>query len=575
MSAFRAAWLLGVVLVLDACGRTGRNPADSESPDPVVSNGGGAGAAAAAGASSVVGGPDASAGQPGLDCAQGSSSPGPSPLTRLDNVELNNSVRALLPPGTSGADLPWLPEDRYADASITPPIKLDTLDKLRALNSAVAELLTADDSAQGWLAGCDVTTMGEEACAASLGAPFLERAYRRPLTDKDREEMAAAFSAGRRLGGDFASGMRAVVEGALENPSFIYLLEHGTGRIEGEAVELTGYETAARLSYFLTSGPPDEDLLEAARQGSFDATRLAEQARRVLDTAASRSALSRFYTRRFASDELVDVPELDFTADLAKDAVESSRLFVEDVFFGDRGTLGALLTEPSVWTNGALASYYGYPASGDGWQKVALEPAHQSGFFTQPAFLASSSHGDSVSAVIRGARILRQVLCYDLEPPPPNVDMVPFDPTPPATERGRLEMHSSNPACRDCHAPIDPVGLSFGHYDAVGKWRDVEGGLPVDASGTLDRTEAAGPFSDATELMQTISGTTEAASCFSRLWLERALRRPYADADACIEEQVTGAFVGNGGKIVPLLIDIAQIDSFRYRLKSDLANGNP
>jgi hypothetical protein len=150
------------------------------------------------------------------------------------------------------------------------------------------------------------------------------------------------------------------------------------------------------------------------------------------------------------------------------------------------------------------------------------------------------------------------------------------EPGPPLLgERARLEAHSTNPACYDCHAHIDPAGLAFGHYDAIGKWRDDDDGAPVDASGVLDRTDAAGPFSDAVELMQKISSSDDAARCFTRLWLERAQRRAYAESDACAEDALTRRFVDGGGKILPLLLDVAQTDALRYRLKSELPDVEP
>lgn len=481
-------------------------------------------------------------------------------------------MRALLPDGSEPASLPWLPEGRAA-TEVTP---LATLELVRQLASAVARRLTADTSPQGWLAECDVATVGESACVDALAAPFLERVYRRPLTEEDRANLADDFAMGKKLGGDFRSGMRAVVEVALQSPEFLYLLALGSEPTVGDAVELTSFETAARLSYFLTAGPPDAELMTAAKRGRFDEESLAAQAQRLLSGAAAREAISRFYTQRLASDVLVPLPELGLTADLAKDAVESSRRFVEDVVFDGSGTLRGLLTEPQVWTNAALADYYGYPGSGADWWKVELDAAQRAGFFTQPAFLTSSARGQRVSAVVRGTRIMRQVLCYDVLPPPAGVEGAPVEPpVPNATERELLEAHSRNPACHDCHRHIDPAGLAFGHYDTVGKWRDQDSGEPVDASGELDVTDAAGPFADAVELMQKISSSNDAARCFSRLWLERAQRRSYTDTDACTEDEITRRFIEGGGKIVPLLLDVAQSDALRYRLKSELPSAEP
>lgn len=508
------------------------------------------------------------------DCASDSPRPGPSPLTRLDNTELNNSIRALLPPGTSEAGLPWLPEERAQNDVMDSPPSSDTVERLHALAHSVALRMT-DGRGEGWLAGCDVEAEGEAACRDSLGAEFLERAYRRPLTTEDQEELANAFEMGRKVGGSFASGMRAIVELALQSPDFVYLLELGDGSAVGDAVELTSFETAARLSYFLTGGPPDAELNAAATLGPLSDEQLAAHARRLAESPNGRMALSLFYTRQLGADHLAEVPELGFDADLARDALEGSRRFVDDVLFNGPGTLSALLTEPSAWTNGALAAYYGYSAVGDDWQKVLL-PSRSSGFFTQPAFLASTSRSSYVSAVQRGVRVLRQVLCYDVPPPPvEGMTSLPEASTAPTTDRGRLEAETRSTACQQCHVYIDPVGLAFGNYDAVGKWRDDEQGTTVDASGVLDRTEAAGTFSNAAGLMQNIADSVDAKSCFVRLWLGRAQRRPVVASDACVEQKLTRSFLEGGGEILPLLEDIAQSDALRYRSRSELPPSRP
>lgn len=561
-----APWLLGLGVALAGCGKTGKNP---HADTPAGSGGGGgiAGSASTAGANGDF------AGAPPLDCDGDSPRPGPSPLTRLDRIEVNSSVRALLLPGASVAEGLFLSENVYDYAATEPP-SYDTVKALHALAGAVAVELTEGPSAQGWLAECDVGANGEEACRDLLLGPLLERAYRRPLTAEDREELAEVFASGRKLGGDFQSGLRAVIEVALQGPDFLYLLELGNGQRAGDAVELTGFESAARLAYFLTASPPDAELMEAAKQGSFSAEELAAQAARLLELPSSRRALSGFYARRFSAHPPKENPELGLTTDLARDAVEASRRFVEDVVFDGSGTFRALLTEPSVWTNGPLAAYYGYPATGSDWQKVSLEATRYGGFFTQPAFLSSVSSGTYASEIRRGTRLLRQVLCYDLPPPPEEVELSPLEPPPAnATARQRVEHETRAASCAECHQYINPVGFAFGHYDAVGKWRAQDQGAPVDASGVLDRTDAAGPFTDALGLMQNIAGSQDAQGCFVQLWLERAQRRAPAPADECNEVELTSAFVESGGKIVPLLVDISRSDNLRYRLQSELSNG--
>jgi Protein of unknown function (DUF1588)/Protein of unknown function (DUF1592)/Protein of unknown function (DUF1595) len=556
---------LAFALALAGCGKTAREGASAEGGTAPTTETGGAGSGGAGPLGVGLGGQDVG-GLPGLDCEAGAG-PGldPAPLARLSNEELNNSVRALLPSGTNDVGLPWLPADEAGYAAL-PNVSTEAV---HALAHAVALRLTTDGAA--FLGGCDPGARGDDECREALLFPFVERAYRRPLEDEDREELAAVFAAGRELGGDFASGARAVIEVALENPDFVYLIERGTEPVPGDAlVDLTSYERAARLSYFLTASPPDDELWAAAKAKELDAAALAKHAERLLDSRLSGAQLSRFYARWVGAGTPSEITPLGFDASLAADAAESSRRFVEDVLTRRDGTFRALLTEPSTWTNGALAEFYGFSATGAAWQKVMLEPAQRGGLFTQPAFLASTSHGASTSAVTRGLLVLERLLCYDVPTEPADL-VVPLPEVPSnPTERAQLEAATNAPQCTPCHSALDSVGFAFGHYDAVGRWRDTDAGLAVDSSGNLDRTAAAGSFEDALELMQRIAETDDAKRCFVKGWLERAGRVAIAPLNPCNHLDVNESFIASDGNIRQLLLTIAKSATFRRRFASEL-----
>jgi Protein of unknown function (DUF1588)/Protein of unknown function (DUF1592)/Protein of unknown function (DUF1585)/Protein of unknown function (DUF1595) len=496
--------------------------------------------------------------------------PGPSPLSRLGNTELNRSLRAFLPSGAAQDELQWLPEGSGLDDP-TMPLSGEMLETFHNLAHDIARLLVEDPSSDGWFASCDVDAEGEAACRDQLTESLLERAYRRAVTSEDLDEMAQVFADGKALGGDFASGMRAVAEVALLSPDFAYLVELGNGEGVGEAIELTSYETAARLSYFLTGSAPDAELFDAAQRGALDSQGLAAQARRLLTSAESRENVTRLYLERLGFDDVRALPELGFTDELALASIEASRRFFEAVTFDGAGTFGALLTEPFTWTNEPLATFYGYPGvTGENFQKVPLDPSRGVGLFAQPAFLSGTSHGDSTSPVQRGLRILNPVLCYEAPLPPADITSIVDEPPVQGTTRQRLESATKAAECQDCHRHIDPVGFAFEHYDAVGKWRDLEGGLPIDTSGELLLTDAKGPFRDAAELMQRIAQSKDAKACFVTQWLGRAYRRAETPEDACAKQELTEAFAQSGGNIVELLTSVVQTDNFKYRLKSEL-----
>lgn len=498
--------------------------------------------------------------------------PGPSPLSRLRNSEFNRSLRALLPEGSDAADsLAWLPETP-TDEDPTLPVTDDFVERAHRLAHDVAQLLTDDVAGAAWLGGCDVATRGELECRDALLEPLLERAYRRAITDEDRTELAQVFADGEQLGGNFTSGLRAVLEVALLSPEFTYLVEQGDGQVSGDAVELTSYERAARLAYFLTAGPPDAELLRAAKSEQLGPEQLGEQARRLLRGAEGRAATSAFYARLMHMDSVGEKPQLGFSNELGLAAAEGARRFIEDVVFDGAGTLRALLTEPSVWVNQPLADFYGYAsAPGDAFQRVTLDDSRHAGLFTQPAYLAAFSHSEYTSPVHRSLPILRNLLCYELPALPGNVPVVPVDVSELPTTRQRLEAFTADPQCQSCHHDINPIGFSFEHYDAVGKWRDTEQGAPIDASGELGFTDASGPFTDAVDLMRQLAESDDVKACFVTQWLRRAYRRSETADDACVKAELTSAFQASDGKIEDLLLALAQTDNFRYRLSSELA----
>lgn len=497
--------------------------------------------------------------------------PGPGPLSRLDGYELNRSVQDAVREAPELVDPAKLFErnvtwDRTSDVS--PAFVLTA----HALAHDVALRLSHDGAALRAISGCELLARSDATCKGQFLERFLKRTYRRAVTDEDRSEMNAVFTEGEKLGGDFASGVRAVVEVALQSPDFTYLIELGQEAGSGDTVSLSGYETAARLAYFLTGSPPDDELLAAAEQGALDSGALEAQATRLLGSPKSREQLRHFYAKLLPLTGQAPKPLPGYTAQIVELAQEETGRFIEDVTFDGAGTFRALLTEPTTWVNEPLARFYGYPAvSGDAFQKVQLDPSRRMGIFTQSAFLSGTSYSLQSNPVLRGLSILRQVLCYETPPPPPDVISAPAPPSEGGTNRQRLEVATSDPACQSCHRDINPVGFAFEHYDAVGLWRDTDNGAAIDSSGELYRTDAKGRFNHALGLLQRIAESNDAKACFVGHWLTDAYRREEGPEDACARAEVSEAFAESDGNVVQLILALTRTDSFRYRLKSELA----
>jgi Protein of unknown function (DUF1588)/Protein of unknown function (DUF1592)/Protein of unknown function (DUF1595)/Protein of unknown function (DUF1585) len=558
MAPRSAAWVLVLGVLAAGCGKTDQPGHRPTTATPTGGNGnGGSGSVSDGGAGSIE--------VPAL-CAT-APHPGPSPLTILNGAELNRSVLAQVPKATPSQGLPWLSED-FNDSQVSDVFVSD----LHNLAHGVALLLT--DPAIGATAfnACDVASLGEATCRDQFLTQFLERAYRRPVTDEDRTEMNEVFAGGKTLGGDFGSGMRAVIEVALQSPDFVYLIEQTTGSPTEDVVALTSFETAARLAYFLTGGPPDDELFAAAKKGPLGPTELEAQARRLVGSAPNRALVSRYYKQLFRLGEQGAVPELGYDDDLATLATEETSRFIENVVFDGAGTFRALMSEPSTWVNEPLARLYGYPGvTGTAFQKVQLDPSQRAGMFTQSAFLRATSYSlHSTSPVHRALPILSKVLCYQPPPPPPDVSNLPPDPPPDASTRDKLTIFTQPPACQECHRDINPLGFAFEHYDVVGKWRNTDNGHPIDSSGELYRTDARGTFSGAPELLRHIAESDDAKGCFVHQWLGQAYRRDETPEDECAKVELSKAFIDSDGKIVDLLVALGTSDNFRYRLKSEL-----
>lgn len=558
----RPTWLLLFAALATGCGKTG----GPEHARPTTTSTGGGGTGTGGGGGASAGGTAGTADVP-LKCDD-DPHPGPAPLSRLTAAELDRSVLAQMPSATEAQGVPWLDEEFDTPQGGVSPVFTD---RLHQLAHAVALRLTDASAGVTAFAGCDVATQGEATCRDQFVTQFLERAYRRPVTDEDRTEMNEVFATGQRLGGDFKSGARAVIEVALQNPDFVYLLEQGSGEVKGDAVALSSFETAARLAYFLTGGPPDEELFAAAKNGPLSPDQLEAQARRLVGTAPNRAVAVRFYKQLLGLNRREASTNLGYTKETASLADEETSHFIEDVTFDGAGTLRALLSEPSTWVNEPLAKFYGYPGvTGDAFRKVQLDPKQRRGLFTQISFLRSST--DSTHPVQRGLTILRKVLCYN-PPPPPPINAALITPGVPVegTMREQLTSATQAPSCQECHRDINPIGFAFEHYDAVGKWRDLEHDAPIDSSGELYQTDAKGPFSGAPELMLRIAESADVRRCLVGHWLGQAYRRDEAPEDACSKAELSDAFSESDGKVIDLLVNLAKTDNFRYRLKSELA----
>ena len=346
----------------------------------------------------------------------------------------------------------------------------------------------------------------EEICARKILGPLARRAYRRPIEAGDLSTLVDFFRSGRGEG-TFEAGVQSALERILLSPDFLFRVERDPADVAPGAVyPVSDLELASRLSFFLWSSLPDEELLALAESGSLqDPDVLQEQTRRML--ADSRSGA---LVRNFAGQWLIlrnlqgIVPDPvvfpEFDENLREAFEQETELFVASLIRDDASVLD-LLAADYTYANERLAEHYGIPGVyGSHFRRVPLTgelAERRGGILGQGSLLTATSYPNRTSPVLRGKWLLASVLGTPPPPPPADVPDLPDrgEGGVAATVRDRLEMHRENPACAACHAPMDPLGLALENYDATGRWRsEGVGGLPIDASGVLpDGTRFEGP----------------------------------------------------------------------------------
>lgn len=331
----------------------------------------------------------------------------------------------------------------------------------------------------------------EEACAEKILSHLMRRAYRRPIA-KDDLEKPMAFYRDARKDGAFDEGIEAALEAVLVSPNFLFRVEEDpAGLAPKTAYQITDLQLATRLSFFLWSSIPDEELLSLAERNQLSKPRtLEKQVRRMLEDERSSNLASNFADQWLYLRNLETItPDArlfpDFDDNLRKAMREETVLFFESVLKEDRSVLD-LLKAKYTFLNERLAKHYEIPhIYGSRFRRVDLNPkTERGGLLRQGSILTVTSYATRTSPVIRGNWILGNLLGTPPPPPPGNVPALKEKTILASLSvRERLAEHRSNAQCASCHNLMDPVGFALENFDAVGRWRDMEDGKPVDASG--------------------------------------------------------------------------------------------
>ncbi len=340
---------------------------------------------------------------------------------------------------------------------------------------------------------CEPISADEEpACARQILSSLARRAYRRAVTENDIQGLMEFYKQGQLEGG-FETGIQFALERLLVSPDFLFRIEQDPRNAEPDSMyPVTDTELASRLSFFLWSSLPDHELLDLVERGELrDPGVLETQVKRMMSDSRSSGFIENFvgqwlYLRNL--DGIYPDPAAfpEFDENLREAFQRETELFIDDQIRSDR-SLRELLSADYTYVNERLAEHYGIPKIyGNRYRKVMLEGAERGGLLGHGSLMMVTSYPNRTSPVLRGKFVLENLLGGPPPEPPPNVPALETsNDGKQLTMREAMAMHRENPACRVCHAAMDPIGFSLENYDAVGKWRTQFAGQAIDASGLL------------------------------------------------------------------------------------------
>ena len=500
------------------------------------------------------------------------------PVRRLTHSQYNHTVRDLLGDETAPADS--FPEEDFVNGFRNQASAQDIPPLLAEAYNAAAERLARN----AFLGGDDANHLlpskphspGDAECAAAFVRNFGLKAFRRPLTAAEQQRYAALLVKEGVRAGDFLRGAQLVIEAMLQSPKFLFRLERGG--------DWRGYEIASRLSYFLWDSMPDDELIRDAASGTLATEHgLDKQVGRMIADTRARQALDEFVSEWLRFDLAANAVKdrtiyPQFTPELAAAMTEETRLLVADLVWNDRNFMDLFRANYS-FINSDLAALYGVPAPAKEFGRVAL-PAEskRAGFLGHGTFLASTSKPGETSPTIRGYFIRQQLLCHEIPDPPPgtNSNLPPVTAERPRTNRERLKEHTVNPACMGCHSLMDPVGLAFEKFDAIGRHREKQAitflpehhgdnrsakpvtvEVDVDTTGNLSGMKD-GTFHSPAELGAILATKAECQECIVKQLFRYGWGRHETAADASLIRRATGVFRDSGFRLKDVIVFLAK-----------------
>lgn len=488
-------------------------------------------------------------------------------LRVLTRTEYRNALSFLL--GPTSAELK-LPEDLYsagftAIGASQVAINAPSVELYETASRAAAAEVFADATRWQTLLGCRPQTDLSDACVVSFIQNFGKRAFRRDLADTEVQAWLGAGKNIAQLSGSAAQGLSTIVSGLLQSPYFLYRVETNTLDATSGRLKYDGASMATRLAFLLTGSPPNDSLLAAAAAGQLDtpegvktaATPLLNDPNALERMAGFFNELSQVHLVSSVQKSQQLFP--NFNTTLQSSMLQATQLFIKNVVLAPTADVRTFFDSDQTFVDATLAPLYGVSAPASGFAQITLGPATgRAGIFGQAAVLAGHSQADHTSPTRRGVFISEIFLCTT-PPPPPNgvVTTLPDDPT--KTARQKLDAHRTADSCKGCHGLFDPLGFGLEHLDAIGQYRTMENGQPIDATGTLDGIA----FDGAAQMGAAFRQSAKAMTCLMNSYYRSANGRADATADAVQIDQLGQTLAAKAYVWRDLVSEFIVSDAFR------------
>jgi cytochrome c551/c552 len=418
---------------------------------------------------------------------------------------------------------------------------------------------------------CRPAASGDDVpCAKQILSTLARRAYRGPVSDAELETLLGFYQRGRNSG-TFDSGIQLAIQRLLVSPRFMYRFEEEPdGLAAGAPYRISGSELASRLSFFLWSSIPDDELLGLAINGRLrDPAVLEQQTLRMLKDSRASALVKNFAGQWLYLREVKNAPG-PVNGELRQAFQRETEMLFESILREDRSVLD-LLNADYTFVNERLARHYGIPnIYGSHFRRITLQDPSRRGLLGQGSLLLVTSVADRTSPVARGKWILENLLGIAAPVPPPNVPALEesASKSQPRTVRQQMEIHRKNAVCASCHKIMDPIGLSLENFDLIGRWRETDQGAPIDASGELvDGTKLSGPES----LRNALLGRSDVfIGTMTEKLLTYGVGRGVQYYDMPAVRSIVHDAAGNGNRFSALVLGVVKSAPFQMRVKAPL-----